>query len=118
MVAAGLALAACTDHTRPSGPGSLTATLTSPNGAEGAAVVLLVGEGVSGIRAIGDTEVHATSSGDETRIVLINQAGGTLAFEIDVADQRRPLVGVVTEVAGPDDALRSSLGGYSLDIER
>ena len=115
-LAAGLVLVACTDHTRPSGPGSLTATLLSPNGAEGAAVVLLVGEGVSEIRPVGDTEVHAVTSGDETRIVLINQVGGALAFEIGVADRREPLVGVVTEVAGPDDALRPSLAGYALEI--
>ena len=116
-LAAGLALVACTDHTLPPGPGSLTATLMSPNGAEGAAVMLLVGEGVSEIRAVGDAEVHAVASGDETRVVVINQVGGALAFEIDVADRRRPLVGVVTEVAGPDDALRPSLSGYSLTIE-
>jgi hypothetical protein len=117
FLVAGLVLAACTDHTRPSGPGSFTATLISPNGPEGAAVVLLVGEGVSELHAIGDTEVHAITSGDETKVVLINQVGGTLAFEIAVADLRRPLVGAVTEVAGPDDALRTSLTGYSLDIE-
>jgi len=115
-LAVGVVLAACTDHTRPPGPGSFTATLLSPNGDEGAAVVLLAGEGMSAIRAIGDTEVHAVTSGDEARVVLINQVGGTLAFEIDVADVRRPVVGVVTEVAGPDDALRTDLSGYSVQI--
>jgi hypothetical protein len=114
--AAGLILVACTDHGRPPGPGSLTATLRSPNGSEGAAVVLLAGVGVSEIRPIGETEVYSFPSGDETRVVLVNQVGGTLAFELVVADRRGPLVGVVTEVAGPDDVLRTDLSDYALEI--
>lgn len=114
---AALLLAACTDHGPPSGPGSLTATLRSPNGPEGAAVLLLAGEGVQEVLPVGDTEVYSTMSGTETHVVLVNQTGGTLAFRVTVADRRRPLVPVVTEVAGPDDALRADLGGYAVEIE-
>ena len=108
--------AACTDQHQLPGPGTLTATLRSPNGPEGAAVVLLAGEGVSQILPVGDTEAHFSASGDETRVVLVNQAGGTLAFEVLVLDRDHPPVGIVTEVAGPDDALRASLAGYFLEI--
>lgn len=118
MLVAGLVLAACSDGGPGPGPGTLTATLRSPNGDEGAAVILLVGEGVTGVGAVGDTEVHATTSGDETHVVLINQRGGRLAFTLDVEDLRRPPLALVTEVAGPDDALRSDLERYSVEVER
>jgi len=113
-----LALAACMDAGPRPGPGTATATLISPNGEEGAAVLLLAGEGVTAIEPIGDTEVWASTSGDETRVVLINQLGGTLAFEVVMADLRRPFVADVIEVAGPDDALRADLTGYRVELER
>jgi hypothetical protein len=118
VLVVGLVLAACTDGALRPGPGRLTATLRSPSGDEGAAVLLLVGEGVTGVDQLGDTEVYAVTSGDETRVVLVNQAGGTLAFAVDVADVGRPLVAVVTEVAGPDDVLRTDLGSYTVEVER
>lgn len=113
-----LVLAACNDAGPRAGPGTVTATLRSPNGAEGAAVLLLAGEGVTGVEPIGDTEAWASTVGDETRVVLVNQAGGTLAFEVALADVRRPLVADLVEVAGPDDALRGDLTGYLVEIVR
>lgn len=118
MLVVVLVLTACTDGSLRLGPGTLTATVRSPNGEEGAAVLLLVGEGVTGVEQVGDTEIYATTSGDETRVVLINQTGGTLAFNVDVADRLRPLVAVVLQVAGPDDALRTDLASYVVELER
>lgn len=110
--------AGCMDQGPVSGPGTMTATLRSPNGPEGAAVVTLVGEGLGSVTSIGTTEVFARAGVGTVRIVLIDQAGGTLAFQIAVADTTQPPGYVVEEVAGPDDALRADLTGYDLEIAR
>jgi hypothetical protein len=115
---ASLVLAACTDVGPGRGPGTLTATLRSPNGDEGAAVVLLVGEGVVGVNPLGATEAYSVVSRAATRVVLINQAGGSLSFELEVADLRQPVVGLVQQVAGPTDALRSDVSAYRLEFGR
>lgn len=113
-----LALAACTDLGPMRGAGTLTATLRSPNGSEGAAVLLLEGGGVLGVTAVGDTEAFALTSGEKTRVVLINQAGGLLAFSVAVSEVSQPLVAFVGEVAGPDDRLRSDLSEYRVEFRR
>lgn len=106
-------VAACTDEGPRSGPGTLTATLVSPNGAEGAAVVVLVGD-AGAVTGLGDTEAHAFAGADGTRVVLINQAGGELAFRVAVADTTQPPSPIVQEVAAPDDSRRASVTGYSV----
>jgi len=116
LFAAALVLTACSDAARPSGPGAHTATVRSPHGAEGAAVLTLVGEGVLDVRPVGGTEVYSVVSGALTRVVLIDQAGGTLAFEVIVAELSRPLVALLQEVAGPDDELRDDLSGYRVEL--
>ena len=112
------ALSACSDEGPVSGPGTLTAILMSPNGPEGAAFVVLVGEGVGEVTAVGNTEVFARADGSTTQIVLINQAGGALSFQVAVTDTLVRPQSVVQEVAGPDDELRPSLAGYSLEFRR
>ena len=49
-------LVACADQSPP-GPGILTATLKSPNGAEGAALVVLMGSGIGELTPLGNTEL-------------------------------------------------------------
>lgn len=113
-----LALAACADEGPVSGPGTLTATLVSPNGAEGAAHVVLLGEGIGAITPLGSTEVHSRTGVEGTHVVLVDPAGGTLAFQIAVADTTQPPAVVIQQVAGPDDALRSGLEAYRLELGR
>lgn len=96
----------------------MTATVVSPNGVEGAAVVVLLGDGVGAITAAGGTEVHSFAGSGETRVVLINQTGGELGFQVAVADTTQPPSFVLQEVAGPDDELRPSLSGYDLEFGR
>ena len=60
-------LAACSDEGPVAGAGTLTATLTSPAGAEGAAVLTLFGDGLGAITAVGETEVHARTGDSSTR---------------------------------------------------
>lgn len=119
LLTAALLLAACsTDEGPRSGPGTMTATLSGPNGPEGAAVVTLLGDGVGAVTAVGGTEVHSRSGDGGVRIVLINEVGGDLLFRVAVADTTQPPSTVVVEVAGPDDELRSSVDGYTVEFAR
>ena len=110
-------LLACADQSPP-GPGILTATLKSPNGAEGAALVVLMGSGIGEATPLCNNELYTNSNLDELRIVLINQAGGELEFQVEVADTTIKPTATVEEVAGPDNELRSALGGYQLEFRR
>jgi hypothetical protein len=118
LLAGALALAACIDAGPRVGPGTMRVTVTSPHGDEGAAVLLLIGEGLLDAQGLGETEVFAETEGETTRVVLIHPTGGTLAFEVEMVDLSRPLVAIVREVAGPDDALRGDLAGYGVALSR
>ena len=108
---------ACADQLPP-GPGILTATLKSPNGAEGAALVVLMGPGIGEVTPVGGNQLYSNSSLDEVRIVLINQNDGTLAFRVEVADTTIEPAAIVEEVANPHNQIRSTLDGYQLAFRR
>lgn len=110
-------LVACTDQSPP-GPGILTATLKSPNGAEGAALVVLMGPGIGEVTPVGSNQLYSNSSLDEVRIVLINQNDGTLAFRVEVADTTIEPTAIVEEVANPHNQIRLTLDGYQLEFRR
>lgn len=101
-----------------SAPGTLTATLASPHGAEGAAVVSLVGEGVLEVAGLGDVLVFKSGASGVTTLVLVSPGGGTLAFTVALADTTRLPAATVEQVAGRDDALRGDVGGYRLSWAR
>jgi hypothetical protein len=90
--------------------------VVSPNGAEGAAMVTLVGPGIREIAAAGG-RVFSWPHGDTVVVVVVNESGGDLSFDVSVADTTRPPTGVLVEVSGPDDRIRA-LAGYSLEIRR
>ena len=113
-----LATAACSDQAPVSGPGTMTVTLVGPNGAEGAALVSLLGDGVGEIAGLGNTEAYAETNVDGTRLVLINQLGGDLAFQVAVTDTTDLPAWVVSQVAGPDDELRADVRAYTLAYSR
>ena len=113
-----VATTACSDEAPVSGPGTMTATLVGPNGAEGAALVSLLGDGVGEITGLGDTEAHTEAIVGGTQLVLINQVGGDLAFEVAVTDTTNLPAWVVSQVAGPDDELREDVAAYSLAYSR
>ena len=110
-------LVACADQSPP-GPGILTATLKSPNGAEGAALVVLMGPGIGEVTPVGSNQLYSNSSLDEVRIVLINQNNGTLAFRVEVADTTIEPTAIVEEVANPHNQIRLTLDGYQLEFRR
>jgi hypothetical protein len=108
---------ACADQSPP-GPGILTATLKSPNGAEGAALVVLMGPGIGEVTPVGNNQLYSSSNLDEVRIVLINQIDGDLAFRVQVADTTMEPTAIVEEVANPDNKIRLTLDGYQLEFRR
>ncbi len=108
-------VAGCGDDPVP-GPGMLTATVESPSGAEGAARLELVGEGIVEVSPI-EGRVFGEPHGDTMIVVVVNEAGGRLVFGVEVADTTRKPAATLLEVSGPDDRLRA-LGGYSVDIRR
>lgn len=110
-----LAAAGCRDQGPISAPGTMTVSVVSPNGAEGAAIVSIVEGGLGTPVGLGGAEAFAYESGGSTTVIVVNRAGGDLAFQIQVADTTVPPGWSIHEVAGPDDALRS-LVGYSLEL--
>ena len=115
---ASLGLAAgCADDPVP-GPGVLTATVESPNGAEGAALLTLVGDRILEISPL-DGRVFSEHHGDTVIVVVVvvNEAGGELSFGVEVTDTTRRPLATLLEVSGPDDKIRG-LSGYSVDIRR
>lgn len=115
LIVTALAVAGCLDPSPTPGPGTITATVVGPNGAEGAAVLVLLESGVTNVVGVGDTEAFSESTGDATQIVLINETGGALTFTATVSDVSLPPAHVVQQVAGPDDELRSDVTAYSLE---
>lgn len=111
-------MAACGDAGPRSGPGTLTATILSPNGDEGAAVVLVFGPGITGVESL-DGRAFSQQRGDTLTVVVVREGdAGTLRFALSVADTTRSFAGTIVEVSGPDDMLRMPLSGYRVEIRR
>jgi hypothetical protein len=111
---AALGAAGC-DPAPPAVPGVLTATLVSPNGAEGSAHLKLFGEGALEVRAL-DARTFSHQRGDTVDVVLVRDAPGELRFLIVVADTTRRPGAAVVEVADGDNRLRSGVGAYRVEI--
>ena len=112
-----LALAACdgggTDAAQAGG--EYIATLESPNGPEGAAVLELTGSGVQAIRATSLSLFRQPVSGG-TRLLLVREPAGRLEFRVRMAAGSRPPEVRVVEVVDGEDRQRASLAGYAVDF--
>ena len=91
-------LTACGSDDPAPAPGLLTATLVSPNGAEGAAQVRLFGDGILEIRAL-DARTFSNARGDTVNVLVVRDQPGDLRFQVSVADISRVPSAVVLEVA-------------------
>ena len=115
LVIAATGLAGCEGSTRPDGPGTLTAALVSPNGAEGAAILDVVGS-VDTFSGSSDVSVHTTPIANGTRVIVVRLNPGTLQMSMRVPNLSNPPAITVVEVAAGDDTLRPSVADYSVDI--
>lgn len=92
-----------------------TAQLVSPNGAEGAAVLEIDGA-VAAVRGPAGSRILTHRANGATRVIVVLDQPGAIAFELDLAE-RAPAPGAnVVEVSGPDDTLRGSTAGYAVSI--
>ncbi len=114
LAVATIALIGCDGSTPPDGPGTVTAALVSPNGAEGAAVVDVAGA-VENISGSSDVAVYTTPSPVGTRVILVRATPGNLEMSFRTQDISRPPNLAVVEVADANDAIRSSLTGYRME---
>lgn len=94
--------------------GAMLATVMSPNGAEGSAILEL-SRGT--IDAIAGSDAGVEAFGVATspaRLVLLRRVPGDLSVRIVAHDVNDPPTLQVVEVAGPDNQLRPDLSGYSV----
>lgn len=88
----------------PSGPGTLSATVSGPQPL-GAALVEVVGPAVTGFSAAGDAQAYGASVDAATgthRVLVVSPSGGELHFGIEVEDLALdPPVATVLRVANP-----------------
>ena len=101
------------------GPGEMQALLVSPNGAEGAAVIELAGEGIGAVTALrGSGRVFAERVGATVRVVVVLDQPGEIRFHVAVDDVSDPPTGAVLEIADGSNEIRQSLAGYSVEFAR
>lgn len=125
-VASALLGPSCAEPTGPERPvpGTLTVRWTSPHANDGAAVLRLVvppGMTTTSLEsAVAGLDVFERRTADTLRLALFGTLGSGPLVRFSVPDVRqasRVTAGVV-EVAADDDALRESLAGYAVVIER
>jgi len=112
-------LASCNDD--PTGgdirqPGELTASLVSPNGVEGSALLEVASGTVLDVTAV-EPYVHVFRVGvNPVRIVVLRLEPGEISLRLTIDDVNHPPELRVVDVGGPDDQLRASLAGYSVSL--
>ena len=116
VAAAAVFLAACgSDSNEPQQALTYAAELDSPNGDEGAALLELEGA-VAAVRAPAGARVLTHRAGDVTRVVVVLDEPGSIAFEVDLAEPGPAPGARVIEVSGPDDALRAVSSRYAVSF--
>lgn len=116
LILGGLSVAGC-DDSPPSGAGTLTVTLRSPNAADGGARIRLVGPGMVSASAL-EGEIYTRVRGDTLGVLVLRPDAGLLRFALQVSDTTRKPRGAVLQVVGPDDELRPALQGYEVEVTR
>jgi hypothetical protein len=96
-------------------PGTLSATLLSPNGPEGAAYVTLFGPGIGQVSAL-DARTFAHAAGDTVHVVVIRDEPGQVRFQVEVSDTTRLPAALLVEVAGGDNRLRPDASSYRVEL--
>ena len=101
----------------PKGPGALTATLVSPNGAEASAVFEFTGGvDLSFVSVVGG-EAFYQHSGGSSRVVVVLDDPGEIQFRVGTADVGEIPQVTVIQVADGNNDLRPSVSGYEIRVE-
>ncbi len=105
----------------PSGPGTVTAQISAPVPLS-AAVIEVVGEGITGARAVGGDQVVGTSVGGTPstgyRVVVFPDAPGTVRLSLDVEDVGASYTASVVSAADADGELVTGVGGLTVSVSR
>ncbi|MFW6202307.1 MAG: hypothetical protein ACOC8B_07000 [Gemmatimonadota bacterium] len=103
---------------QPPGPAVVvTATLISPHGAEGAAILDVAADAVVDVSMAAGSAFTA-EAGDRLRIVLVRTTAGNIRAEIGLRDASADLEPRVVQVAGPSNELRADPVDYRVEVER
>lgn len=124
VIVLSLGVVACDeDSDGPTGPTIVneraSVSLTTPNGAEGAVLVTLVGRGYSNIQPAysGYRIFWRMQSEEEVRVLVLGSITPGLLLTADVArDPRESYTATLVEVAARDDTMRESITGYAVQI--
>ena len=102
----------------PKGPGTLTASLVSPNGDEASAVFELTdGVGLGTVSPMGG-QVFYEHSQNSSRIVVVMDDPGEVRFQVRTEDVGHLPDVTVIQVGSGENELRSSISGYSVLLTR
>jgi hypothetical protein len=121
LLAAAL-LAGCTDRgpiTEPAQPGVLVATISTPHADDRALMLELAGAGITAVEAASSGyTLHVRSAGQLHRVAVFGdlQSGALLRFRVPDVRSRAAYTVRVLESGGPENALRSDLDGYRIEI--
>ena len=99
----------------PSGPGRIVVSLTSPNGSEGAAVIVLKASGLSTVAGAAG-QIFTGRGADSLVAVVVLDEPGVITFTVRVEDVAVVPTARVIEVADGDNQLRASLSGYKFQF--
>jgi hypothetical protein len=119
LVPAGMA--GCGGDGGPAGPqpGTLVATLTTPNGDDGAILVRINGPGITQVVAgrAGDY-LKVLQEGNTVTAVVVGEldSGALIRFDVPDLETRSSYGASILQVADESNALRGSLAGYSLAL--
>lgn len=97
-------------------PGRMMATMVSPIGAEGAAVLEVTSGTVTSVSSDDPDLLVYRVQGQPVRIVALRGTAGVIVFRLATDDVTRPPELHLVEVGAPDDQLRTSLGGYAVTL--
>ncbi len=119
-VAAGVVATIAACDLGPSGPGTVSGTVTGDANL-GAVVLDVTWPGVTGFTGRGSTQVYSAPVAgvpDRYRVILVSATGGDLPFAIEVADAylQSPVVTVVEAARTDDRSL--AVSGLNVVLER
>lgn len=99
----------------PSGPGTLYATVVSPNTSDGAALIEITGGLGLGSTTSDHGEVFYEHDGGTTRLVVVLDDPGPITFQIRVEDVAELPSATVIQVSDDTNGLRTSVSGYEIE---